>query len=121
MQFQQTILVVDNNGSHRLLPGLILRPLGFTVLECASAQAAIDLLPTVKVACVLLGTRMSGLNAADVLRRIRSNPIHEKTKVIAYTAYAGVDDMDRLISEGFDAVLFKPIKSFELIKVIKNL
>ena len=120
MQYQKTILVVDDNGSNRLLPGLILRPFGFTVLESANGQDAIALLPDVLVSGVLLDIQMPGLSGIEVLRCIRSDPRHQKTKVIAYTAYATLDDVDRLIAQGFDAVLLKPIKSIDLLNLLIN-
>jgi two-component system cell cycle response regulator DivK len=118
MQHQKTILVVDDNGSNRLVPGLILRPLGFTVLETSSGQVAIDLLPQVEVSGVLLDIQMPGVSGLEVLRRIRSDPRHHKTKVIAYTAYANSGDVGGLIAQGFDAVLLKPIKSIDLINTL---
>lgn len=120
MSHQKTILVVDDNGSNRLLPGLILRPLGFTVLECASGEEAIDVLSTVAVTGVLLDIRLPGMTGLDVLQRIRSDAVHRHTKVIAYTAYATTDDFDYLLEQGFDAVLLKPFKSMNLIKILAN-
>lgn len=120
MHFDKTILVVDDNGSHRLLPGLILRPLGYTVLECASGLEAMDVLTNVPVAGVLLDIQMPGLTGLDVLRAIRSNPSLSRTRVIAYTAYATDDDIDPLIEQGFNDVLIKPIKSMQLVKIIGN-
>lgn len=120
MSHQKTILVVDDNGSNRLLPGLILRPLGFTVLECASGAEAIEMLSSVAVTGVLLDIRMPGMTGLDVLQRIRSDVVHKHTKVIAYTAYATTDDFDYLIEKGFDAVLLKPFKSMNLIKILAN-
>lgn len=120
MSDQKTILVVDDNGSNRLLPGLILRPLGFTVLECASGEEAIDVLSNVAVTGVLLDIRMPGMSGLDVLQRIRSDGVHRHTKVIAYTAYATPDDFDYLIDQGFNSVLLKPLKSTNLLKILSN-
>jgi CheY-like chemotaxis protein len=118
MQHQKTILVVDDNGSNRLVPGLILRPFGFTVIESSSGEDAIDLLPHVKVSCVLLDIQLPGLSGLEVLRCIRSDPRHHKTKVIAYTAYANSGDVGNLMAQGFDAVLLKPMRSIDLIKTV---
>ena len=120
MQHLKTILVVDDNGSNRLVPGLILRPFGFTVLESASGQEAIELLLHVSVSGVLLDIQMPGLSGLEVLQHIRSDPRHKKTKVIAYTAYASAADVGDLIAQGFDAVLLKPIKSIDLINALIN-
>lgn len=120
MRYQKTILVVDDNGSNRLVPGLILRPFGFTVLESANGLEAIDQLSQVLVSGVLLDIQMPGLSGLEVLHHIRSDPRHQKTKVIAYTAYASSADVGGLIAQGFDAVLLKPFKSVDLIRVLTN-
>lgn len=120
MQHQKTILVVDDDGSNRLVPGLILRPFGFTVFESASGEEALDLLLMVVVCAVLLDIQMPGLSGIEVLQRIRSDPRHQKTKVIAYTAYATLNDVGGLIAQGFDAVLLKPIKSIDLLNILNN-
>lgn len=120
MQSRQTVLVVDGNGSDRLLPGLILRPFGFKVLECVSGEEAMELLPLMSLDVVLLDLFMPGLSGLDVLRQIRQNPLHQLTRVIAYTDQANKEDEAELILRGFSAVLLKPIKSAALLKLIIN-
>jgi DNA-binding MarR family transcriptional regulator len=59
MQSRQTILVVDGIGINRLLPGLILRPFGFKVLECVSGERSLkDLYSGAKLSEKALRTRM---------------------------------------------------------------
>lgn len=120
MQSQQTILVVADTGSNRLLPGLILRPLGFSVLECADGQEGIELLAQTGMTGVLLDIQMPSLNYHEVLQRIKKTPLQRQTKIIAYTAQATLDDVQELLSQGFDAVLLKPIKSADLVKIVAN-
>ena len=120
MQFKKTILVVDDNGSNRLLPGLILRPLGFTVLECASGREAIEVLAKVTVAGVLLDLAMPGLSGLEVLRVIRADPLHKHLRVIAYTHCLDNADVAGLTAQGFDGVLLKPLKSINLLKIVAN-
>lgn len=118
MEFMQNLLVVDGMGSTRLLPGLILRPLGLTVLERANGQDALDLLSHVPIAGMLLDLQMHGLSGWDVLRYVRKDPRFREMKVFAYTAQAGREDVAHLISQGFDGVLLKPFRSAELIKIV---
>lgn len=120
MQFQQTLLVVDDNGGNRLLPGLILRPLGFTVLECSSGREAIDVLSRMPVGGVLLDIQMPGLSGLDVLECIRADAIFGQTRVIAYTGFASSQDVDFYFSRGFDGVLLKPIRSSDLLKILNK-
>jgi len=55
-----------------------------------------------------------------VLDSLRSNKKFHNLKVVAYTAYASNEDVERLISIGFDAVLIKPLTSLKLLNVLKS-
>ena len=43
---------------------------------------------------------MLGLRGSEVLQRIRSDPRHQKTKVISYTAHATPDNAGRSVAQG---------------------
>ena len=49
-QKSKSILVVDDNGINRLLPGLILRPFGWEVYEADGGLAALKILEVIKEA-----------------------------------------------------------------------
>lgn len=116
-----TILVVDDNGINRLLPGLILRPFGWVVHEVDGGSAAIEILKMVQVSCVLLDISMPEVSGMDVLKDFRSNDQLRGLKIVAYTAYALPSDISNLLAEGFDAVLIKPLTSLKLLDVLKNI
>ena len=65
----KAILVVDDNGINRLLPGLILRPFGWEVHEVDGGAAALEILKTVQVSCVLLDISMPEVSGRDVFER----------------------------------------------------
>ncbi len=114
------ILVVDDNGINRLLPGLILRPFGWEVHEVDGGLAAQEILSKTTFACVLLDISMPGVSGLDVLRTLRANKKFQDLKIIAYTAYAQQDDIARLLALGFDAVLIKPLTSAKLLAILKS-
>lgn len=116
----KTILVVDDNGINRLLPGLILRPFGWQVHECDGGLAALAILKTTKIACVLLDISMPEVSGFEVLDDLRRDARFDDLKIVAYTAYAQLEDTSRLIELGFDAVLLKPITSVKLLNILKN-
>jgi CheY-like chemotaxis protein len=117
----KAILVVDDNGINRLLPGLILRPFGWEVREVDGGGAALEILKTFQVSYVLLDISMPEVTGRDVLRDLRCNEQLRDLKIVAYTAYAQLSDVENLLAEGFDAVLIKPLTSFKLLNVIKNI
>ena len=112
----KSILVVDDKGINRLLPGLILRPFGWTVHEVESGLDILNKLKKLEVMCVLLDISMPDISGLEVLKKIRASQYRD-VKVIAYTAYASDDDKDHLMGLGFDAVLIKPLTSSQLLAV----
>jgi CheY-like chemotaxis protein len=119
-QKSKTILVVDDNGINRLLPGLILRPFGWDVLEVDSGLAALAILKKTPISCVLLDISMPVVSGLDVLEDLRRDQRFQEIKVVAYTAYAEQEDVSRLLELGFDAVLIKPLTSAKLLDVLKD-
>jgi CheY-like chemotaxis protein len=119
-QKSKTILVVDDNGINRLLPGLILRPFGWDVLEVDSGLAALAILKKTPISCVLLDISMPVVSGLDVLEDLRRDQRFQEIKVVAYTAYAEQEDVSRLLELGFDAVLIKPLTSAKLLDVLKS-
>ena len=113
-------MVVDDNGINRLLPGLILRPFGWDVHEADGGLAAIEILRTIHISCVLLDISMPEVGGLDVLKDLRRDRKFEELKVVAYTAYAQSQDVAYLLGLGFDAVLIKPLTSSKLLDVLTD-
>ena len=61
--------------------------------------------------------KVSGL---DVLVNVRRDERFLSLKVVAYTAFAKPEDVERLLALGFDAVLIKPLTSINLLEVLKT-
>lgn len=116
----KNILVVDDRGINRLLPGLILRPFGLQVFECSDGYEVLSMIREKEISGVLLDISMPGVSGIDVLKMIRSDPLCRKVKVFAYTAYATSEDEAELIDLGFDAVLIKPITSSRLVQLFSD-
>lgn len=120
MTISKTILVVDDNGINRLLPGLILRPFGWVVYESESGLDALKQLRERPVSCVLLDISMPDISGLEVLSDIQKSGEFQGVKVVAYTAYATQADVSHLLKIGFDAVLIKPLTSRALLDVLKT-
>ena len=116
----KSILVVDDNGINRLLPGLILRPFGWTVYEAAGGLEALKTLKDIEMSCVLLDISMPDISGLEVLKAVRKKPEFQSIKVVAYTGHAQQSDINHLLSLGFDAVLIKPLTSMKLLAVLQT-
>ena len=120
MTLLKSILVVDDNGINRLLPGMILRPFGWTVYEADGGLEALAALQTMSVSCVLLDISMPEVSGLELLEDLKKDPVLRDLKVIAYTAYAKPEDIAHLKSLGFHDVLIKPITSRGLLEILRK-
>jgi CheY-like chemotaxis protein len=112
------VIVVDDNHTNRLLPGLFLRPLGHEVQECDSAAQALAWLADHACDLVLLDISMPTVSGLQLCQQLRQLAHLQHLKIVAYTAHAMPEEVQLLESSGFDKVLLKPIRSQELLDVI---
>jgi CheY-like chemotaxis protein len=112
------VIVVDDNRTNRLLPGLFLRPIGHEVQECDSAEQALTWLANNHCDIVLLDISMPNVSGLQLCQELRKQAHLQHLKIIAYTAHAMPEEVQLLESSGFDKVLLKPIRSQELLDVI---
>jgi CheY-like chemotaxis protein len=113
------VIVVDDNQTNRLLPGLILRRLGHEVQECDGASPALDWLQNNPCDIVLLDISMPSVSGLQLCQQLRQNEDWQHLKIIAYTAHAMPQEIQMLEAAGFDKILLKPIRSEELLAVIE--
>ena len=109
------VLVIDDNATNRLLPGLFLRPLGHEVSECNGAQEALHWLKDNPCDVVLLDISMPSVSGLQLCKQLRSDHQYKHLKIIAYTAHAMPDEVLLWESSGFDKVLLKPIRKDDLL------
>lgn len=102
------IAVVEDNADNRLLLSVILGD-DFQIVEYEDGPAALAGLAADAADVVLLDVSLPGMDGADVLARIRSDPHLRALPVIAFTAHAMAGDRERLLAVGFDDYITKPI------------
>ena len=106
----RTVLVVDDDDHVREITALMLRDLGYHVVEAGSGGAALDMLERqTAVELVLLDFAMPGMNGGEVAREIKARRPH--LPVLFATGYA---DAEALVEAGEDRVIRKPFVDDEL-------
>jgi CheY-like chemotaxis protein len=109
------VLLVDDVMLNRKLANAFMSKMGWETLEVDGGMVALEWLrnnPPVDL--VLLDISMPDLSGEEVCKQLRADPAFANLKIIAYTAHAGQDDIERFLSNGFDATLIKPISSQRL-------
>jgi len=112
------ILVVDDNPTNRKLASQILSINGHEVLEACDGEEGIEIALSQEPDLVLMDIQMSGMDGIDALKKIRSEKGFEKIPVIALTAYAMEGDREKLLEEGFDDYISKPLNISSMMEKI---
>ncbi len=104
-----SILVVDDNELNLKLAQQILTVDGYQVTAAARGQQAIEMACTHRPDLILLDIRLPDIDGLEVLRRLRSLPETKDILIVAMTAQAMPDEIDRFVAAGCDGYIQKPI------------
>ena len=105
---QSTLAVVEDNADNRLLLDAILGD-RYRIVEYENGVDALAGLTREPPDLVLLDISLPGMDGNEILARIRADAALKHLPVIALTAHAMAGDRERLLANGFDEYITKPI------------
>jgi PAS domain S-box-containing protein len=115
------VLVVDDHPTNRELARLFLAGAGADIVEACDGQEAVELARDWPFDVILMDLHMPRLDGADALRRIRGAPgPNDTTPIVAFTADTGAELTNRLLAEGFDEVVAKPLDAQALLGALSR-
>jgi CheY-like chemotaxis protein len=103
------VLVVEDNEKNRKLARDLLSFRGFRVAEATTATDALIAVRTERPDLVLMDIALPDMDGVEALRLLRDDPVTRDVPVVAVTAFAMKGDRERLLGEGFDGYVAKPI------------
>lgn len=116
------ILLVEDEPDIRAIACVSLEDIGgFTVKYCASGKEALEVVENFAPDLILLDVMMPEMDGVTTLKKLRENPLLQKTPVIFLTARTQVSDIARYIELGALDVITKPFNPMTLAKVLKTL
>lgn len=115
------ILVAEDDAANMKLAVTVLEGAGHEVLQAQDGAAAVALASAHLPDLVLLDIQMPGMDGFTVLRRLREDARTTRLKIAAFTALAMKGDAERLLAEGFDGYLEKPIRYKEFLASVAAL
>jgi two-component system cell cycle response regulator DivK len=105
----ELVLIVDDNEKNVKLVRDLLRCAGFRTLEALTAAAGVSMAAEHLPHVVLMDIRLPDMSGSDALRLLKSAGATAAIPVVALTSLAMKGDRERLLAEGFDGYLEKPI------------
>jgi CheY-like chemotaxis protein len=103
------ILIVEDNPANLALMEYLLRAFGHTPLVAWDGEAGIAQAIAERPDLILLDLHMPKVDGFEAARRIREERSLDSVPVIAVTASAMVGDRDKILAQGFDGYIGKPI------------
>jgi CheY-like chemotaxis protein len=115
------ILLVEDTPDNRLLVTAYLRKLPLVLDEADNGEAAVELFRRNNYDLVLMDVQMPVMDGHEATRRIRAFEAEQRRQpvpIIALTAHAIKEEIDKCMVAGCDAHLSKPIKKSVLIETL---
>ena len=115
------ILVVDDDARNLRLAAAALEQAGHEVLSAEGGAEGVEAALAHAPDLVLMDVQMPDMDGVAALRRLRAEPRTAALKVVALTALTMKGDRERLLAEGFDGYLEKPIRYKEFLARVEAL
>jgi len=112
------ILLVEDDSLNIETIVLFLEKKGYKVIVAENGKEALEILEKMKFDLILMDIQMPVMNGVEASKKIRENHKYDKIPIIALTAYAMREDRKKFLEIGMNDYLAKPIRSFDLYRMI---
>ncbi len=114
-----SVLVVDDHPVNREVARIMLEAFGCEVVEVCDGQQALDAVAEQSFDLVLMDVRMPNMDGLEATRRIRAMPGSAGgLSIVAMTADAMPEDVNRCLAAGMNAHMAKPINQAGLLSMV---
>jgi two-component system response regulator HydG len=114
MNKHRTILVVDDDGAHRIMLRTLLTGWGYTVQEAADGIEAVEAVRSTPFDMVLMDIRMVRMSGLEALDKIKA--INPAIPVMIMTAYASIETAVQALKQGAYDYMTKPL-DFDVLRI----
>ncbi len=120
MNTNKKILIVEDNEDCRELQAVVIRRLGYEVIEADNGAAAIEEALAEKPDLILMDLSMPKMSGEEAIVQLKNLPSTREIPVIICTAYDASRRVNRAIVAGAVEVLHKPFKFSELETLLRK-
>lgn len=105
-----SVMAVDDNPANLKLITALLKERVTHVVTASDGKQAVEQAQTQKFDLILMDIQMPEMDGVTACHEIRQTPMNHLTPVVAVTAHAMSGERERLLNEGMDDYLTKPIE-----------
>jgi len=114
------ILVVEDNPVNQEVIQALLARHGLSADLASDGSVAVAMAQQHAYPLVLMDMHMPLMDGLEATRRIRRQPLHQSTPIIAMTANVYEDDRQQCLDAGMNAHLAKPIDPKALERLLRD-
>lgn len=103
------VLVIEDNESSLELMIYLLKSFGYMPFRARDGEEGLHVARSERPDLILCDMQLGGMDGHEVCRRLKSDPVLRSIPLVALTAYAMVGDREKMLAEGFDGYLSKPV------------
>ena len=108
------VLVIEDNASSLELMIYLLKSFGHMPFPARNGEEGIQVALSERPDLILCDVQLAAMDGHEVCRRLKSDPLLHSIPLVALTAYAMVGDREKMLAEGFDGYLSKPVNPEQL-------
>lgn len=116
----QTILVVDDSLTMRMMNQMLLTRASYEVLVAASGEEALEIVADQVPDLVLLDVIMPGLNGFETCAAMRALPTMTDTPILMLTTRSEPENVEKGYAAGATDYLTKPIDNDEIFTKLRD-
>ncbi len=123
IKFEGKVLIVDDNPLNQEILKKLLENLGLEVDIAASGKEALFKIRNEEYHLIFMDVQMPDMDGMEVTRRLKRGDAGEKAQkipIVAFTANAMKEELQRCFASGMDDYLVKPIFVDRLISILRK-
>ncbi|WP_043763285.1 response regulator, partial [Aeromonas taiwanensis] len=114
------VLAVDDNAANLKLIAAMLKEMVTEVVVCKNGKEAVNLAQSQAFDIIFMDIQMPIMDGISATQAIRHHSLNTETPIVAVTAHAIPGERERLIRQGMDDYLAKPIDEGMLAQLITD-
>ncbi|MCW9030624.1 MAG: nitrate- and nitrite sensing domain-containing protein [Gammaproteobacteria bacterium] len=116
------VLYIEDNASNiRLMEHIFNSFTNISLISTMEPDEVLALIKTHHPSLILMDINLAGMSGVELIKRVRECEDANDTLVVAVSASAMTQDIEKAISAGFDDYLTKPVDISDFIKLLTNL
>ncbi len=115
------ILIVEDNEKNRMLLRDILHHHGHEVLEAGDGQEGLDMARQHLPDLIFMDIQMPVMSGLAAGAALKADALTRGIKLVALTSFAMKGDSERILAQGFDQYMSKPLDTRRLPQLVTEL